>query len=153
MGESDGVGVGLPHGVEGDILGDFLSEDVTGSISRLCGLLVAAPAQEGIARAGQNRRIQLHGLTIGLLTTNGRVNGDAIAVIADGIGLGRQLGVYDHVTIYSGRCQDLVAFPASESLGVPAFEVIAGDIRRLGHVGDLTALGNHLGGVLVLLTT
>ena len=125
--ERDGVGLLLPHGVEGDVL--IHGIHITGLIAGGGGACRRTPAEEDVALAGGNFHAQRHRKTVGLglIGDGSGICGVAVAVqlIRDGIGRGRQLGI-DH-----GICRNVCqrGWRYTVLTGIPAVEAIPFDFR------------------------
>ena len=123
--ERDGVGLLLPHGVEGDIA--IHGIHIAGLIAGGGGGCRRAPAEEGVALAGGNGFAQLLRKTVGLELIGGRHIRDSIGricVIADLVGLGGQFCVDRDIASDSGfsgklrTCTVLLGVPAAESVAL-----------------------------------
>ena len=126
--ERDGVGLLLPHGVEGDVA--IHGIHIAGLIAGGGGACRRAPAEEGVALAGGDGFAQLLRKTVGLgLGGDGsRICGvgAAVQVILNVIGLGRQLAEQDGILSDRGAKVELsTAGRIVRGFVVPAVKLIA----------------------------
>ena len=102
--ERDGVGVLLPHGVEGDIAIDLLREGRAGEVGRGGRGVALAPTEEGAAILGRDDLGQRGRQTVGLGDRSG--SGDSggpaavLRIIRDRYLIGRVTAVQDEIACY-----------------------------------------------------